>query len=111
MNYTNGIKIGMSWEYAPPSLSQLLRIFDWEVTMGRIDTDGNVRALEYEERSQLKKARIESLFNSNIEPILQELEDLARQVKNLVDDIEEDYGYDFGDEALEAITEAVRVRM
>ena len=79
--------------------------------MGRQDTDGNVRALESKERADLKQARIETLFNSEIEPILQELEDLVRQVKNIVNDIEEDYGYDFGDEALSAISEAVSIRM
>lgn len=74
----------------------------------RMNIDGNTHALnEYEKRVQ-RFDMIESLFNSELEPIIQQLEDLASQVKSLVTHFEDEYGLDFADDAREAVDEAMR---
>jgi len=70
--------------------------------------DGNLHALnEYERRVQ-RFDMIESMFNSEMEPIIQELEQLVKQVKDIVTHFEDEYALDFNDDAMSIIDEVIR---
>jgi len=70
--------------------------------------DGNLHALnEYERRVQ-RFDMIESMFNSEMEPIIQELEQLVKQVKDIVTHFEDEYALDFNDDAMSILDEVIR---
>lgn len=73
----------------------------------RMNIDGNLSALNAYEKRVQRFDMIESMFNSELEPIIQQLEDLASQVKNLVTHFEDEYGLDFSDDAREAVDQAM----
>ena len=65
--------------------------------------DGNTSALNAYERRIQNFEHIESMFNTEIEPILDDIQQLVYKIKNLVTHYEDEYGFDFMDEAMSLI--------
>lgn len=70
--------------------------------------DGNTHALSSYEKRVQRFDMIESMFNSDLEPLIQELERIGDEIKYLVKHYEDEHLLDFSDDAHEAMIEALR---
>lgn len=70
--------------------------------------DGNMRALDRYEHGMVRHDHYESLFVSEMEAIIQQVEELANQARALVNHMEYEYNLDFSDQAKDMLSEAIR---